>query len=157
MFLYSYTGCIFFTLLLKPIFPYEMSFYQNPINIAIWQYIAIHSNAIRNTALTRIVSPLLRMYLKILALFRALYCWILFLLPFRFFCSALLLLSALFLHMSIFTHRKLKINSESIVKFIIKLRIKRIIKPRIKHSLWGALQFSVNRFHSYTCVNADSS
>ena len=27
-------------------------------NIAIWQYIAIHSNAIRNTALIRIVSPL---------------------------------------------------------------------------------------------------
>ena len=27
-------------------------------NIAIWQYIAIHSNTIRNTALTRIVSPL---------------------------------------------------------------------------------------------------
>ena len=27
-------------------------------NIAIWQYIAIHSNAIRNMALTHIVSPL---------------------------------------------------------------------------------------------------
>ena len=27
-------------------------------NIAIWQYIAIHSNAIRNTALIHIVSPL---------------------------------------------------------------------------------------------------
>ena len=29
--LYSYTGCIFFSLLPKPI-SYEMSFYQNPIN-----------------------------------------------------------------------------------------------------------------------------
>ena len=27
-------------------------------NIAIWQYIAIHSNTVRNMALTRIVSPL---------------------------------------------------------------------------------------------------
>ena len=37
--LYSYTGCIFFSLLPKPIFPYEMSFYQNPIkycNMAIY-------------------------------------------------------------------------------------------------------------------------
>ena len=31
MLLYSYTGCIFFSLLPKPIFSYEMSFYQNPI------------------------------------------------------------------------------------------------------------------------------
>ena len=30
-------------------------------NIAIWQYIAIHSNAIRNMALTHIVSPLVCM------------------------------------------------------------------------------------------------
>ena len=39
MLLYGYTGCIFFTLLPKPIFPYEMSFYQNPIkycNMAIY-------------------------------------------------------------------------------------------------------------------------
>ena len=37
--LLSYTGCIFFSLLSKPIFPYEMSFYQNPIkycNMAIY-------------------------------------------------------------------------------------------------------------------------
>ena len=37
--LYSYTGCIFFSLLLQPIFPYEMTFYQNPIkycNMAIY-------------------------------------------------------------------------------------------------------------------------
>ena len=39
MFLYSYTGYIFFPLLLKPIFPYEMTSYQNPIkycNMAIY-------------------------------------------------------------------------------------------------------------------------
>ena len=39
MFLYSYTGCIIFSLLLKPIFPYEMTSYQNPIkycNMAIY-------------------------------------------------------------------------------------------------------------------------
>ena len=39
MLLYGYTGCIFFTLLPKPIFPYEMSFCQNPIkycNMAIY-------------------------------------------------------------------------------------------------------------------------
>ena len=39
MLLYGYIGCIFFTLLPKPIFPYEMSFYQNPIkycNMAIY-------------------------------------------------------------------------------------------------------------------------
>ena len=39
MLLYSYTGCTFFSLLPKPIFPYEMSFYQNPIkycNMAIY-------------------------------------------------------------------------------------------------------------------------
>ena len=37
--LYSYTGCTFFSLLPKPIFPYEMSLYQNPIkycNMAIY-------------------------------------------------------------------------------------------------------------------------
>ena len=37
--LYGYTACILFTLLPKPIFPYEMSFYQNPIkycNMAIY-------------------------------------------------------------------------------------------------------------------------
>ena len=36
---YSYTGCVFFCLLLKPVFPYEMSFYQNPIkycNMAVY-------------------------------------------------------------------------------------------------------------------------
>ena len=39
VFLYGYTGCILFTLLPKPIFPYEMSFYENPIkhcNVAIY-------------------------------------------------------------------------------------------------------------------------
>ena len=30
MLLYGFTGCIFFTLLPKPMFPCEMSFYQNP-------------------------------------------------------------------------------------------------------------------------------
>ena len=37
--LHSYTGCILFSLLLKPIFPYEMTSYQNPIkycNMAIY-------------------------------------------------------------------------------------------------------------------------
>ena len=37
--LYSYTGYIYFSLLPKPIFPYEISFYQNPIkhcNMAIY-------------------------------------------------------------------------------------------------------------------------
>ena len=37
--LYSNTGCIFFSLLPKPIFSYKMSFYQNPIkycNMAIY-------------------------------------------------------------------------------------------------------------------------
>ena len=58
MLLYGHTGCIFFTLLSKPIFPYEMSFSKILSNIAIWQYIAIHSNTICNTALTCIVSPL---------------------------------------------------------------------------------------------------
>ena len=39
MLLYSYIRCIFFSLLPKPVFPYEMSFYQNPIkycNMAIY-------------------------------------------------------------------------------------------------------------------------
>ena len=58
MLLYSYTECILFSLMPKPIFPYEISFYQIQSNIAIWQYIAIHSNAIRNMALTGIVSTL---------------------------------------------------------------------------------------------------
>ena len=40
--------------------PLETWDYKIQSNIAIWQYIAIHSNAIRNTALTRIVSPLIR-------------------------------------------------------------------------------------------------
>ena len=56
MLLYGYTGCIFFTLLPKPIFPYEMSFYQHPIKYC---NMAIYCNTlIRNMALTRIVSPL---------------------------------------------------------------------------------------------------
>ena len=42
----------------EPIFPYKMSFTKIRSNIAIWKYIAIYSNTIRNTALTRIVSPL---------------------------------------------------------------------------------------------------
>ena len=39
MLLHTYAGCIFFSLLPKPIFPYEMSFYQNLIkycNMAIY-------------------------------------------------------------------------------------------------------------------------
>ena len=60
MLLYGYTGSIFFTLLPKPIFPYEMSFYQIQSKL---QYgnirIAIHSNTIHNTALTCIVLPLM--------------------------------------------------------------------------------------------------
>ena len=55
---YSYTGCIFLTLLPKPTFPYKMSFSNIQSIIAIWQYIVIHSDIIRNTALTHIVSPL---------------------------------------------------------------------------------------------------
>ena len=35
---YSYTGCIFFSLLPKLIFPYEMSFTKIQSNVAIWQY-----------------------------------------------------------------------------------------------------------------------
>ena len=62
MLLYGHTGCIFFTLLSKPIFPYEMFFYQNLIKYCNKQYIAIHSNTIRNTVLTCIVSPLAHMH-----------------------------------------------------------------------------------------------
>ena len=68
MLLYSYTGYIFFSLLPKPIFPYEMSFTKIQSNIAIWQYIAIHSNTIRNMALTRIVSSLLTILNKHLSI-----------------------------------------------------------------------------------------
>ena len=57
MLLYSYTGCIFFSLLPKPIFPYEMSFYHNPIKYC---NMAIYCNTLKcNTALIRIVSPLI--------------------------------------------------------------------------------------------------
>ena len=45
-FLHSYTECIFFSLLRKPIFPYEMSFYQNPIkycNMAIYCNMVKHN------------------------------------------------------------------------------------------------------------------
>ena len=59
MLLYGYTGCISFTLLPKPILSYEMSFTKIQSNILIWQYIAMHSNIICNTELTRIVSPLM--------------------------------------------------------------------------------------------------
>ena len=46
-----YTGCIFFSSLVKPMFPYEMSFYQNPVTYCnIWQCIAIHSKTLRNTS-----------------------------------------------------------------------------------------------------------
>ena len=45
MLLYNYTGCIFFSLLLKPIFPYEMSFYQNPIKYC---NMAIHCNTLKH-------------------------------------------------------------------------------------------------------------
>ena len=46
MLLYGYTGCILFTLLPKPIFPYKMYFYQNPIkycNMAIYCNILKHN------------------------------------------------------------------------------------------------------------------
>ena len=41
----------------NPYFHIECLFTKIQSNIAIWQYIAIHSNTIRNTALTHIVSP----------------------------------------------------------------------------------------------------
>ena len=56
MLLYGYIGCIFFTLLPNT---YSCLFTKIQSNVAIWQYIAMHSNTIHNTALTRIVSPLL--------------------------------------------------------------------------------------------------
>ena len=45
MLLYGYTGCIFFTLLPKPIFPYDMSFYQNPIK---YYNMAIYCNTLKH-------------------------------------------------------------------------------------------------------------
>ena len=62
-FLHFYTViqgvAIFFSLLPKPMFLYKRSFSKIQSNIAIWQYIAIHSNTICNIAFTCIVSPLL--------------------------------------------------------------------------------------------------
>ena len=46
----------------NPYFHMKCLFTKIQSNIAIWQYIAIHSNAIRNMASTHIVSPLMHSY-----------------------------------------------------------------------------------------------
>ena len=58
-YLYGYIGCLFLSLLLKPIFPYEMSLPKSSHISAIWQYIATYSNTTCNMPLTHIVSLLL--------------------------------------------------------------------------------------------------
>ena len=47
-------------------------------NIAIWQYIAIHSNTIRNTALTHIVSPLIHTHTYIYIIYIYIYIYIIY-------------------------------------------------------------------------------
>ena len=59
MLLYSYTGCIFFSYCQNPYSHMKCLFTKIQLNIAIWQYIAIYSNAIRNMALIRIVLSLM--------------------------------------------------------------------------------------------------
>ena len=62
--LYSYTGYSYTLIYCQT--HMKCLFTKIQSNIAIWQYIAIHSNTIRNMALTYIVSPLLTSYLTII-------------------------------------------------------------------------------------------
>ena len=57
-FLCFYTGIYSFLYCQNPYFHMKCLFTKIQSNIAIWQYIAIHSNAICNMASTHIVSPL---------------------------------------------------------------------------------------------------
>ena len=58
MLLYSYTGCIYFLYCQNPYSHMKCLFTKIQSNIAIRQYIPIHSNTISNIALIRIVSAL---------------------------------------------------------------------------------------------------
>ena len=58
MLLYGYIQGVY-SLLPNPYSHMKCLFIKIQSNIAIWQYIAIHSNTIRNTTLIHIVSPLI--------------------------------------------------------------------------------------------------
>ena len=79
IYLYGCTGCVFFSLLIKPIFSHEMSFYHNPVTYCSMAIFAIHSNTIRDTVFTCIVSPLIHMWLKMILYLSSTFYWLIIL------------------------------------------------------------------------------